>query len=149
MTCIDVGRAQLHPKLLSDRRVTNLERINARLLKPGDLPQDRYDLVVIDVSFISLRSILVPVWPFLEEGGRLIALVKPQFEAGREAVSRGRGVIRDARVRLRILAEIRQFALELPGAVLIGDMESPLEGADGNREFLLGLQKHSPKHPVE
>lgn len=145
VTCIDVGRAQLHPKLLGDSRVTNLERINARHLKPGDLPRDHYDLIVIDVSFISLRPILPAIWPFLEEGGRLIALVKPQFEAGRDAVSRGRGVIRDPRIHRDVLTGIREAALDgLPGAVLIGEMGSPLEGADGNREFLLGLQKVSP-----
>lgn len=150
MTCIDVGRAQLHPKLLADARVTNLERINARHLQPGDLPRDRYDLIVIDVSFISLRSILPAVWPFLEDEGRLIALVKPQFEAGREAVNRGRGVIRDPRVRREVLNGIRRMALDdLRGAVLIGEMESPLEGADGNREYLLGLQKTPTKDPSE
>ncbi len=142
MTCIDVGRAQLHPKLLNDERVTNLERINARHLKPGDLPLAHYALIVIDVSFISLRHILPAVWVFLEEGGRLIALVKPQFEAGKDAVSRGRGVIRDSRIHREVLSRITRMALkELPGSVLIGVMDSPLVGADGNREFLLGVEK--------
>lgn len=150
MTCIDVGRAQLHPKLLGDERVTNLERVNARHLKPGDLPRDQYDLIVIDVSFISLRSIFPAVWPFLKESGRLIALVKPQFEAGRDAVSRGRGVIRDPRIHREVLAGIRETALEgLPGATLIGELDSPLMGADGNREFLLGLQKITSGDRVE
>ena len=141
-TCLDVGRAQLHPKILNDPRVTNLERVNARHLKPGDLPSDSYPLIVIDVSFISLRKVLPPVWAFLEPGGILVALVKPQFEAGREAVSRGRGVIRDREIQRRVFDSVRDFALaELPGAGLIGEMDSPLEGADGNREGLLGLRR--------
>ncbi|MEZ5276351.1 MAG: TlyA family RNA methyltransferase [Opitutaceae bacterium] len=149
-TCIDVGRAQLHPRILNDPRVTNLERVNARHLKPGDLPRDAYSVIVIDVSFISLRSILPPVWAFLEPGGILVALVKPQFEAGRDAVSRGRGVIRDVRLRRKIFGSIREMALaDLPAAVLVGEMESPLEGADGNREGLLGLRKAAATQGVE
>lgn len=142
VTCIDVGRAQLHEKLRRDPRVTNLERINARLLRPGDLPQAQYDRVTIDVSFISLRSVLPAVWPFLAAGGVLVALVKPQFEAGRAEASRGRGVIRDEAVRQNALETIRGFArAELPGASEVGAIDSPIAGADGNREFLLVLRK--------
>jgi 23S rRNA (cytidine1920-2'-O)/16S rRNA (cytidine1409-2'-O)-methyltransferase len=139
VVCLDVGRAQLHAKLRGDPRVTNLEQINARHLQPGQLPRDAFDLVVIDVSFISLRTILPAVWPFVTPGGRLIALVKPQFEAGREEVDKGRGVIRDAAVQQAVLDDVRTFALALPGAALIGAMDSPITGTDGNREFLLGL----------
>lgn len=89
VVCLDVGRAQLHARLRADPRVTNLEQINARHLQPGQLPRDAFDLVVIDVSFISLRTILPAVWPFVPRGERLIALVKPQFEAGREEVDKG------------------------------------------------------------
>lgn len=139
-TCIDVGFGQLHERLRRDPRVTNLERTNARHLQPGDLPRASYDAVVMDLSFISLRSVLPAVWPFLRPGGHLIALVKPQFEAGKTEVDRGGGVIRDDAVRNRVLDETRAFMLrELPGAVLLGDMESPVHGADGNREFLVGL----------
>ena len=142
VTCIDVGRAQLHDRLRRDPRVTNIEQLNARLLRPGDLPQAAYDRVVIDVSFISLRSVLPAVWPFLVAGGWLVALVKPQFEAGREEATRGRGVIRDDAVRQRALDEVRIFARrELPGAEDVGAIDSPLAGADGNREFLLALRK--------
>jgi 23S rRNA (cytidine1920-2'-O)/16S rRNA (cytidine1409-2'-O)-methyltransferase len=139
-TCVDVGTGQLHDKLRRDPRVTNLEKLNARHLTPADLPRTGYDAVVMDLSFISLKSVLPAVWPFLHEGGILVALVKPQFEAGKSEVDRGRGVIRDDAVRARVLAEVREFALrELPGAALHGEMECPLPGADGNREFLLGL----------
>jgi 23S rRNA (cytidine1920-2'-O)/16S rRNA (cytidine1409-2'-O)-methyltransferase len=141
-TCVDVGRAQLHGKLRSDPRVTNLEQINARHLRAADLPRPSYDAIVMDLSFISLKAVLPAVWPFLETGGELVALVKPQFEAGKAEADKGRGVIRDDAVRQATLAGVRDFALaELPGARLIGEMESPVAGADGNREFLLGLRK--------
>jgi 23S rRNA (cytidine1920-2'-O)/16S rRNA (cytidine1409-2'-O)-methyltransferase len=141
-TCVDVGHGQLHEKLRRDPRVTNLEKLNARHLAPGTLPRASYDVVVMDLSFISLKSVLPAVWPFLRPGGSLVALVKPQFEAGKAEVDKGEGVIRDDAVRARVLAEVRDFALrELPGAELAGEMECPVHGADGNREFLLGLRR--------
>ncbi|HZP60586.1 MAG TPA: TlyA family RNA methyltransferase [Opitutaceae bacterium] len=145
VTCVDVGRAQLHAKLRADPRVTNLEQVNARHLSAGDLPRTDYDAVVMDLSFISLKSVLPPVWAFLRPGGVLVALVKPQFEAGKAEADRGRGVIRDAAVRQAALDGVRVFALaELPAAQLVGELESPVAGAEGNREFLLGLKKSSP-----
>ena len=141
-TCVDVGTGQLHDRLRRDPRVTNLERVNARHLAAGDLPRTSYDAVVMDLSFISLRSVLPAVWPFLRPGGVLIALVKPQFEAGKAEVDRGAGVIRDDAVRVRVRDEVRAFALaQLPGASLHGACECPVPGADGNREFLLGLRR--------
>lgn len=142
VTCVDVGHGQLHDKLRRDPRVTNLEKINARHLRAENLPHPEYDFVVMDLSFISLRLVLPVVWPFVRPGGKLIALVKPQFEATREEANRGRGVIKDPEVQERIAKEIRDFALaELPGATLIGIIDSPIYGATGNREFLLGLKK--------
>jgi 23S rRNA (cytidine1920-2'-O)/16S rRNA (cytidine1409-2'-O)-methyltransferase len=142
VVCVDVGRAQLHPKLLADPRVTNFEKINARSLQPADLPRADFDAVVMDLSFISLKSVLPAVWPFVRTGGVLIALVKPQFEAGRTAVAKGRGVVRDRAIQEAVLADISTFALQkLPAATLIGSMDSPITGTDGNREFLLGLRK--------
>ncbi|MCC6416385.1 MAG: TlyA family RNA methyltransferase [Opitutaceae bacterium] len=144
VVCVDVGRAQLHAKLRADSRVTNLEKVNARHLKAGDLPRHDFDAIVMDLSFISLRSVLPAVWPFLRAGGVLVALVKPQFEAGKAEVDKGRGVIRDTAVQEAVLAGVRDFALtELPGAELIGTMDSPITGADGNREFLLLLSKQA------
>lgn len=141
-TCVDVGRAQMHNKLIQDPRVTNLEKTNARHLKPGDLPFEDYPLIVMDLSFISLKKVLPAVWQFLAPGGRLIALVKPQFEAEKAEVDAGKGIIRDASVQERILADIQEFALsQLPGAELIGTMDSPIKGTDGNREFLLGVRR--------
>lgn len=143
-TCVDVGHGQLHDKIRRDPRVTNLEKTNARHLQPGQLPRASYDLVVMDLSFISLKSVLPAVWPFLAASGTLIALVKPQFEAGKAEVDKGQGIIRDDAVRLRVMADVRDFALcELPGARLLGEMDCPIHGTDGNREFLLGLQRTS------
>ncbi len=142
VVCVDVGRAQLHARLRADPRVTNLEKINARHLKPSDLPRREFDAVVMDLSFISLKAVLPAVWPCLRAGGTLIALVKPQFEAGKAEVDKGRGVIRDRAVQDATLASVRDFALGgLAGARLLGSMDSPITGADGNREFLLGLKK--------
>jgi len=149
-TCVDVGRAQLHPRIAGDPRVTNLERVNARNLRSGDLPRDIYDLIVIDVSFISLRRIFRPVWVFLRPGGLLIALVKPQFEAGRDEVSKGRGVIRDESVRQRVFREVRSHTLaDLDDCVFFGELPSPISGSDGNRENLLGFRRRVGSDPTE
>lgn len=142
VVCVDVGRAQLHAKLRADPRVTNFEQINARHLTPKDLPRAEYDAVVMDLSFISLRAVLPAVWPLLRVGGTLVALVKPQFEAGKAEVDKGRGVIRDTAVQEAVLTGIRDFALaELKGSHLVGTMDSPITGTDGNREFLLCLKR--------
>jgi 23S rRNA (cytidine1920-2'-O)/16S rRNA (cytidine1409-2'-O)-methyltransferase len=142
VVCIDVGRAQLHAKLRADPRVTNLEQVNARHLRAQDLPRAEFDAIVMDLAFISLKSVLPAVWPLLRISGTLIALVKPQFEAGKAEVDKGRGVIRDVAVQTAVLESVRDFALqELPRAELIGTMDSPITGTDGNREFLLCLKK--------
>ena len=142
VVCVDVGRAQLHARLRADSRVTNLEQINARHLTAAMLPRAEFDAIVMDLAFISLKAVLPAVWPLLRAGGVLIALVKPQFEAGKTEVDKGRGVIRDPAVQEATLASVRDFALgQLTRAQLIGTMDSPITGADGNREFLLGLRK--------
>jgi 23S rRNA (cytidine1920-2'-O)/16S rRNA (cytidine1409-2'-O)-methyltransferase len=142
VVCVDVGRAQLHAKLLGDPRVTNLEKINARHLAPADLPRREFDAIVMDLSFISLTSVLPAVWPLVRRGGTLVALVKPQFEAGKAEADKGRGVIRDPAVQEAALARVREFAAaNLEGARVVGSMDSPITGADGNREFLLCLAK--------
>ncbi len=144
VVCVDVGRAQLHARLRADPRVTNLEKINARFLRATDLPRGEFDAVVMDLSFISLTAVLVPVWALLRAGGTLVALVKPQFEAGKAEVDKGRGVIRDPAVQEATLAAVREFARrELVGCEVVGSMDSPITGADGNREFLLCLRKQT------
>jgi 23S rRNA (cytidine1920-2'-O)/16S rRNA (cytidine1409-2'-O)-methyltransferase len=143
-TCVDVGRAQMHNRLIQDPRVTNIEKTNARHLQLGDLPFEDYPLIVMDVSFISLTKVLPAVWQFMAPGGHLVALVKPQFEAKKHEVDAGRGIIRDEAIHLRVRDEIKNFALEnLPAAELIGTMYSPISGTDGNREFLMGLKRRT------
>jgi 23S rRNA (cytidine1920-2'-O)/16S rRNA (cytidine1409-2'-O)-methyltransferase len=140
--CIDVGRAQLHSKLLQDQRVTNIEKLNARYLTPDQLPYPDYDLVVMDLSFISLKKVLPAIWPVLKSGGKLVSLIKPQFEADKQLVDKGRGVIRDDAVRQNILDDIVSWSLdELAAAELEGTIDSPIAGGDGNREYLMGLIK--------
>lgn len=141
-TCVDVGHGQLHYKLRTDPRVHNLERVNARTLRPEVLPHPLYPLIVMDLSFISLKTVLPAVWPLLEDGGRLVALVKPQFEAGKAEADRGRGVIRDPAIRERVLQDILFFAeTQLAGARLVGTCTSPITGMNGNVEFLAGWDK--------
>jgi 23S rRNA (cytidine1920-2'-O)/16S rRNA (cytidine1409-2'-O)-methyltransferase len=143
-TCVDVGRAQLHNKLRQDPRVKNIEKLNARYLKAGDLPYDEYPKIVMDLSFISLKKILPAVWEFLANEGQLIALIKPQFEAEKLEVDAGKGIIRDEAIQERILNDIMEFSKnELADSEVIGQMTSPIKGTDGNKEFLLGLIKHS------
>lgn len=142
-TCVDVGHGQLHYKLRQDGRVINLERVNARHLKAGQLPHPAYPLIVMDLSFISLKLILPVVWEFLEPGGRLVSLIKPQFEAGKEEADRFKGVITDTAIRERILHEILDCAAtELPGSELIGWCESPISGMNGNLEYLAGWARN-------
>ena len=134
VVAVDVGYGQLHPKLRGDPRVTVLERTNAREL--GELPF-RPDLLVCDVSFISVRTALPPVLRLLEPGWDAIVLVKPQFEAGKGEVGRG-GVIRDADVHRRVLREVVDAALGW-GATTVGVVDSRLPGPKGNREFFVHL----------
>ena len=142
--CVDVGRGQLHYKLRQDERVTNLEKVNARHLREDQLPYPSYDLIVMDLSFISLTKVLPAVWPLLVAGGKLIALVKPQFEAEKSIVDKGKGVIRDPKVRLKVLRDMREWVSNsLEGAALEGWVESPVGGANRNHEFLLGIVKTS------
>ncbi len=142
VTCVDVGKGQLHGKLRDDPRITNFEKVNARYLQPGDLPLDTYDRIVMDLSFISLKSVLPAVWPFLSIDGILVALVKPQFEVGKEVADKFRGVIKDQNERNKALAEVERFAMvNLANASRVGCIPSPIKGADGNVEFLLGLSK--------
>jgi len=143
VTCVDVGRAQLHARLRADPRVTNLEQVNARRLRASDLPRPNYDAIVMDLSFISLTAVLPAVWPVLRPAGTLVALVKPQFEAGKAEVDRGRGVIRDPAVQEAALARVRTAAAQLSGVEDRGAIDSPLRGADGNREFLLCLRRRA------
>ncbi len=135
VTAVDVGRGLLDQRLREDPRVRCLEGVNARYLDPADVAPP-YDLAVADVSFISLVLVLPAILPLVAPGGRLLALVKPQFEAGRREVSRGRGVIRDPSVREAAVLRVTRF-LGAAGWGILGVRASPLPGPRGNREVFL------------
>jgi 23S rRNA (cytidine1920-2'-O)/16S rRNA (cytidine1409-2'-O)-methyltransferase len=148
---IDVGKGLLHWKLRNDPRVIAMEENNARFIL--SLPEP-IDLVTIDASFISLKTLLPVIKNWLNAQGKIIALIKPQFEAGRELAAKGRGVIRDPIVHQEILRDMILFCLDIGLEVL--DLEvSPILGPKGNREFLflsqkqLVLPKTSPDEIIE
>lgn len=143
---LDVGHSQLHWKVRSDPRVTVLEGINARNLSRSDLPDigAGVDIVTIDVSFISLRYILPVVPGLLAAGADVIALIKPQFEAGRAEVGAG-GLVTDPVVHARVVEEVTAAALAA-GLVRVQHAESPITGAEGNREFLARFRASSFLH---
>lgn len=136
---LDVGHSQLHWKVRSDPRVTVIENTNARHLKPGDLPDaGAITRVSIDVSFISLKHIF-PVLPALvDRPTEIVALVKPQFEAGRKEVGKG-GLVLDPDVHARVIADVTAFGAEV-GLERLGLIDSPITGAHGNKEFLMHLR---------
>jgi 23S rRNA (cytidine1920-2'-O)/16S rRNA (cytidine1409-2'-O)-methyltransferase len=135
VVAVDVGYGQLREKLRRDPRVESHERVNVRHLAAGDLGAP-FDLVVADLSFISLRTVLPNLVALAAPGADLVALVKPQFEAGRDEASRGGGVIRDPAVWRRVLDDV-VYALAGHGAAIMGVMVSPIMGAEGNVEFLV------------
>ena len=134
---VDVGYGQLAWKLQQDPRVVSMEKTNIRHLLPDKLDETP-ELAVIDASFISLAKVLPATVGLLKPGGRIIALIKPQFEVGRGEVGKG-GIVRDPAAHDRAVDGVRQAALEL-GLTVSGVCESPITGADGNREFLILLE---------
>jgi 23S rRNA (cytidine1920-2'-O)/16S rRNA (cytidine1409-2'-O)-methyltransferase len=140
---VDVGRGQLAWKLRRDPRVVVMEQTNARHLSPKHFPApfDSVPLVVVDCSFISLRKILPAAIALLRPGGNILALIKPQFEAGKAEADRGAGVIRDPKIHGRVLMELQAFATAEMRLTWRGVTESPLLGPAGNREFLVLLEK--------
>jgi 23S rRNA (cytidine1920-2'-O)/16S rRNA (cytidine1409-2'-O)-methyltransferase len=140
VVALDVGHNQLDWRLRSDPRVHVMEGVNARALAAADLPEGLriFDLITIDVSFISLRHILPVLPPLLAPSGDVIALVKPQFESRREEVGKG-GIVRETAVHDRVVAEVAAAADAL-GLMRAGLVASPITGMEGNREFLLWLR---------
>jgi len=134
---VDVGYGQLAWKLQQDPRVVSMEKTNIRHLLPPQLDSVP-DLAVIDASFIPLAKVLPATVSLVKPGGRIIALIKPQFEVGKREVGKG-GIVRDPATHERVVDEVRQTAREL-GLIVAGLCESPITGADGNREFLILLQ---------
>ena len=135
VVAVDVGYGQLHERLRSDPRVRNIERTNIRSLTPDDI-DGTVDILVADLSFISLRLVMAALVSLARPAADLVLLVKPQFEAGRQEAARGRGVISDAEIWRRVLGEVRAAAAS-HGAAMMGAMPSPITGAEGNVEFLV------------
>lgn len=138
---IDVGHGQLDWKLRNDPRVVCMEKTNIRYVTPEQI-EDRADFSSIDVSFISLTKVLIPVYHLLKEEGEVVCLIKPQFEAGREKVGK-KGVVRDAQVHLEVIEKVMDFAREA-GYGLLHLEYSPIKGPEGNIEYLLHLKKSAP-----
>jgi len=142
---LDVGRGQLHWRLRQDPRVVNLEGVNFRRAGPDLLPE-AVDLIVADCSFISLRLILPPSLQFLKPQGHIIALVKPQFEAGPRATVKG--VIRDSSLRERLLSEVIRFARDQLGLGCLGSVPARILGPKGNQEYLIWLRRSPSAVPA-
>jgi len=142
---VDVGQGQLAWKLRQDHRVVVMEKTNARHLTAAQFPQPfaPADLAVIDCSFISLRKILPAAIALLKPNGKIVALIKPQFEAGKTEADKGRGVINNPMVHERVVNELREFAAAQPGLNWRGVVESPMLGPAGNKEFLVLIEKTS------
>lgn len=135
---VDVGYGQLAWEIRQDPRVKVLERKNVRTLSLSEIGE-QVDLIVIDTSFISLRLVVPPVIPILKDQGEFVALIKPQFEVGKGKVGKG-GVVRNEEDQKMVIESLRLFFRE-QGLSVLGTMESPIQGAKGNREFFIHLQK--------
>jgi 23S rRNA (cytidine1920-2'-O)/16S rRNA (cytidine1409-2'-O)-methyltransferase len=133
VVAVDAGTNQLDWKLRKDERVAVRENVNARYLRAENF-EEKFDLIVMDVSFISVTKILSALIPLLKDDGRIIVLIKPQFEVGRDEVEMG-GIVRDTEKHRRVVAEINSFA-ETKGLKNAGVINSPISGASGNKEFL-------------
>lgn len=142
---VDVGHGQLAWKLRNDTRVKVMEKTNGRHLTPAQFPApfSPVDLIVIDCSFISLRKILPPAVALLRAPGRIVALIKPQFEAGKAEADKGAGVITDTAIHERVLRELELFVADATTLRWCAVTESPLLGPAGNKEFLVLLEKNS------
>lgn len=147
VVAVDVGYGQLHESLVGDHRVRNMERTNIRHTSVDDIG-GAVDLVVGDLSFISLRLVLGPLVALARPGASLVLLVKPQFEAGRQEVSRGSGVIRDPAVWRRVLEEVAD-AGDVAGAGVVDATVSPIRGGNGNVEFLYRFVVGAPRGEID
>lgn len=140
---VDVGKGQLAWTLRNDHRVVVMEKTNARFLSPSKMPNkfQLADIVTIDCSFISLSKILPAAFSLVRRGGKIIALVKPQFEAGKAEADKGGGVISDPAIHERVLDELREFVANQTTVIWVDNTRSPLKGPAGNIEFLALIEK--------
>lgn len=139
--CVDVGHDQLHETLRGDKRVTNLEGLNARVLDVSHLQERKIEIVVSDVSFISLKLALPNALDLCADGGWCLLLVKPQFEAGREAIGKG-GILKDLSQGEKIAQDLQAWLNEQSGWQALGFCASPITGGDGNQEYILAGRKN-------
>lgn len=142
---VDVGYGQLAWKLRQDERVVNMERTNIRYVKPEDI-EDKIDFASIDVSFISLKLVLPVAYSLLADGGEIVALIKPQFEAGREQVGK-KGVVKDKNVHLEVCRNCIGYATS-SGFFAKGISFSPIKGPEGNIEYLMHIKKCNEKNII-
>jgi 23S rRNA (cytidine1920-2'-O)/16S rRNA (cytidine1409-2'-O)-methyltransferase len=144
---VDVGQGQLAWKLRQDPRVVVMEKTNARDLVPAAFPEpfSPADLAVVDCSFISLTRILPAAVALVRPMGKMVALIKPQFEAGKAEADKGKGVITDPIIHARVLRELEEFVTQQPHMTWRGTTESPLLGPAGNREFFALIEKTGPE----
>lgn len=140
VTAVDVGHGQMHPRLSEDLRVTNLEGLNARELAGTHLEKQPVSFVVSDVSFISLKLALPPALNLAEPGAICVLLVKPQFEAGRDAIGKG-GLLKQPETAPAVAADLERWLTDEMGWTSLGIIPSPITGGDGNKEFLLAGRK--------
>ena len=143
---VDVGHGQLAWKLVQDDRVICMDRTNIRYVTPDQI-DDVLDFASIDVSFISLTKVLLPVKNLLKENGQIVCLIKPQFEAGRENVGK-KGVVRDKKVHVQVIEKVIEYAMSIGFKILNLDY-SPVKGPEGNIEYLLYLQNHGEEPVVD
>ena len=141
---VDVGKGQLAWHLRKNHRINVMDKTNARHLLRRDFPKSFIgaNIITIDCSFISLRKILPTAFALAEQGGSIIALIKPQFEAHKTEVNKGSGVIKDPAIHARVINELKEFVNEFKGLIWKGTVESPLTGPKGNREFLAWIEKN-------
>lgn len=140
VTALEVGHSQMHEKIAADPRVTNIEGLNARNLTADDIDDRVIDFIVSDVSFISLKLALPPALNLAIPGAICVLLVKPQFEAGRDAVGKG-GLLREPETAPQVAADLERWLTEDMGWTSLGLIPSPISGGDGNEEFLLAGKK--------
>ncbi len=139
---VDVGHGQLDWKLRNDERVVCMEKTNFRYVKPEDIG-DILDFASVDVSFISLTKILIPARDLLKENGRMVCLIKPQFEAGKEKVGK-KGVVREPEIHEEVIGKVMDYAMSV-GFRILGLQYSPVKGPEGNIEYLLYIEKEEEK----
>jgi len=137
--CVEIGHSQLHPKILTNPKITNLEKTDIRNLQ---IPEEKkFDFICADLSFISLDKVLDKLWTMLAKDGTLVCLVKPQFEVSMQIAKKNKGILKDSLLQSEMLEKIESLMKKLPNADFIGNCESPILGGSGNKEFLTGFKK--------